>query len=189
MGSKMDMGPPPSRKNYGPFVRIAEPDRHIYQTTIDYRRWMFGLAALCGFVLFGWGARQAWPDGTDLFFEIFSVFIGMAALSALVLAFMVFAFRTRLEIGPGKITLLKRGFFGRTILRTWAHDDIERVAVKTMPTFHIGGSTPIYPIVIVLADGDEQQLSATFDDLGPAERFIRDIAESVQSMATRAEAW
>jgi len=35
---------PTSRKvDYGPWFRIADRGRHVYRTTMDYRRWLLGI--------------------------------------------------------------------------------------------------------------------------------------------------
>lgn len=170
----------PARRSYGPFVRVVEPDRHIYRSVIDYRRWILGLFSVFGVGFFSWVAQWTYRSATSL-----AIFSALLAIPLIWISYAMFAIKTRVEITPRDVILTKKGLWGRPLTRRWSIFDIETVGVEGNPTFHIGGATDTYAVSLRFSDGKSESLFITFDDLGPAERLSIDIAESVKAMAER----
>jgi hypothetical protein len=169
----------------GACMRIVEPDRHIYRATMEFERW-FGGIALAGISIgFGFMTRFIWKDDGPLFFLLM---FGVGSLFTGTFSFLEFFRRARLTITPHGIALRKKGFlFGNTAgTRRWRLEDIETVSVRAIPTFHIGGMTPLYVIALVFADGAEEGLGMISTMYRPsAERLAADITASILQMAER----
>lgn len=172
--------PLPWRTNYGPFVRIVEPDRHIFVTTFDYRRWMIGLGSIGGVVLGIWATLIFWPFVIG---PILSIFTGLITLGMLGCLYMVLVVRTYVEVNRRFLLFSRRDLFGRSTRRSWPVTSLDRVKVGEFPSFHIGGVSYGSTLTLFFFDGDVQPLFVTFDTEAPAAWMATDIAFAAQIMA------
>jgi hypothetical protein len=172
--------PTPRKVDYGPWVRIADPGRHVYRTTMDYRRWLLGIISSGGTIAFGWVAYSAATDGI----LPFGIFIGLSGVVLAVCAILAFIVGVRLTITGDTISVYRRGpFIGTTGTKTRPVEQLAIVKVEPMPTFSRSGMTPIFAVVLVFEDGAVEKLRITFDDRSSVESFVTDLMKSLQDLA------
>src|SRR5215471_6505188 len=95
----------PRKTSYGPFVRIVEPGRHVYRTTMTFIRWAGLIVCLGGAVALGRAAI-----GTFESRAIFAVLFGFMSLVMLAIGVWLVAFRTNLEITRERVRVRKWGY-------------------------------------------------------------------------------
>lgn len=176
------------RYSYGPFVRLAEKDRHIYKSTLDYRRWLIGGGSLGLAVLLGWGAN--WSLKTSLGESAFDVglgvFLAIGSIVMLLASAVVFALHTRLEITATVVILVTRGITGRLSKKSWPISELEGSFVGDFATFHMGGSTPGFVVNLLLSGDRYEKLVPSIDFRDVAEHMSQDISESAASLQNEA---
>jgi hypothetical protein len=169
----------PPWTSYGPFVRIVEPGRHVYRTTMDFNGWLIlimfsGMAVVAGWVAFSTGFKTVGDSAFAGLFLLGALFCSAAAI-------IVVLGRVRLEITRNSVRIVKRGlFYGRASEQCWDSSAILGVGVTGMDTFHLGGSTALHSVVLRLGSGESVRFGSTFDELPAAESMMNDITDSLR---------
>lgn len=171
----------PRRTSYGPLVRIVRPGRHVYRTVMTTFRWLLAVVGTAISALLGRIAISSFSPLDENFSLAFGVLFGLLALAGLAATVMALSFRTVLEITPVRVRLRQSGYviFGSSD-RNWTLREVVGVGIVDVPTFHVGGSTPIHGVVLKLADGDFAPLNSSFDDVPSAEKLMSDITQSIR---------
>ncbi|HET6146751.1 MAG TPA: hypothetical protein VFH68_04415 [Polyangia bacterium] len=174
--------------NFDPIARVVTEREHVYTTVVTATRWFGALVCAGGAGAMGWIFNDAlrW-DASDPSRWVFAPIFGLLCLSTLAMLFVVLYARARLIISTDGIVLRRRGLvFGRPAVRTWRLDELESVGVGTMQTFHIGGQTPQFHLVLGFVNGESVRFGGAFDDVPSTERAARAIAESARLLSTSA---
>jgi hypothetical protein len=172
--------------NFGPIARVVTEREHVYTTVVTAGRWAVAIGVCVVLGILAWMARslfQADVDADPLDRYLWAPILGVFGLAALVLGFLVLYARAQLTLSPAGITLRRRGLlFGRPAVLHWKIDQLAAVVTDDMATFHVGGSTPIFGVILGLTTGDIQKFGGAFDDAPSAKRAATAIAESARLM-------
>jgi hypothetical protein len=175
----------PERKTYGGcLTRVIEPGRHVYQTKRDFISWAgavvtAGTTAVCtwgGFyILSGHYQKGLLVWAIAVMSWIFAlVFVGLGVFGL--------SMRATLIIEPSLIELRHRWFaFKPSTIRRWSTQAFIGARISEMGTFQILGSTPVYGIEFMVANGEHPLLHRTFDELHVATAVIEDINASIRA--------
>ena len=172
----------PRKTSYGPFVRIVAPGRHVYRTTMTFIRWAGMILCFAAAGGTGLCATDNFASReTAIFGAGFAVLFALLTLALVAIGIMFVAFGTKLVVTRERVRVRKWGYLvERRSDRSWSIGDVVGAEITAVPTFHVGGMTPIYGVALATADGEEIHLGASFDDGPSAERMIGDVAESLR---------
>jgi hypothetical protein len=171
-------------ERFGSVVRVVADRQHVYTTVVTGTRWFGAIISAGCFAATAWvmyTLLQPDFDGESVFRGVGATLSGLGGLAILWAVFVLLYARARLIISPDGIILRRRGLvFGRPALRTWRLEELESAGVGSMQTFHIGGQTPQFHLVLGFTSGESVRFGGAFDDMPSTERAARAIAESVR---------
>jgi len=172
-----------AQTSFGPIARTVTDQAHVYTTVVTGVRWLAVVTGAAGVAITTWICHDTLRGeaAADPWSWAFGAAFGLLGLAMLALSFLVLYARARLSISAAGLVLRRRGLlFGGRRSHTWRLDQLDSVGVGTMPTFHIGGSTPQFHLVLGFTDGDSERFGGAFDDVPSTERAARAIVESAR---------
>jgi hypothetical protein len=169
-------------ESYGPIARSATPGEHVYFTVVTLGRWLLALTAVA-FVVFVSTMFQSDLRGEAVYRYLLLPSFGFLAVVIAVFGFLAVYARAALTITPTGITLRRRGLaFGRRRFGSWRLGDLVSVDVGTMMTFHVGGSTPQYHLVLRFSSGEAERFGGAFMSVPATQKVADAIWASVNRM-------
>jgi hypothetical protein len=173
-----------TRKTYGGrLTRFIEPGRHVYQTTLDFISWAGAVLAAVGAAACTWGGFYILSGHYEKSLIVWGVAVmsWIGTLPCVGLGIFGLSMRATLIIEPSLIELRQRWFaFKPSTIRRWSTQAFIGARISEMGTFQILGSTPVYGVEFMVANGEHPLLHRTFDELHVATAVIEDINASIR---------